>query len=80
MSPNAGEGEGWVAGSQPMSTAAHMEPKETLEIELLWIRESGTLNSCSTEKVLLHKEKRGLGIIDGKTENQISSFDCGELC
>jgi hypothetical protein len=27
MSPNAGEGGGGVMGSQPMSTAVHMEPK-----------------------------------------------------
>ncbi len=32
MSPNAGEGGGGDAGSQPMSTAGHMEPKKTLEI------------------------------------------------
>jgi hypothetical protein len=32
VSPNAG-GRG-VAGSQPMSTAVHMEPKQTLEIYL----------------------------------------------
>jgi hypothetical protein len=33
MSPNAGDGRRrGVAGSQPMSTAVHMEPKKTLEI------------------------------------------------
>jgi hypothetical protein len=37
MSPNAGEG-GDVAGSQPMSTAAHMEPK-------LW-RSNSIFNFC----------------------------------
>jgi hypothetical protein len=33
MSPNAGEwgGGGGVAGSQPIRTAVHMEPKSTLE-------------------------------------------------
>jgi hypothetical protein len=33
MSPNARAG-GAVAGSQPTSTAVHMEPKETLKIYL----------------------------------------------
>jgi hypothetical protein len=35
MSPNAGEGGG-VAGSQPMSTAVHMEPKQTLDSVLTY--------------------------------------------
>ncbi len=30
MSPNAGGGEGGVAGPKPMSTAVHMEPKNIL--------------------------------------------------